>query len=308
MRALAGFIVAGPYQAVLVVVLSTVLSFLAPPLTSILGYGGAAALALYSLHGGARAGAVVMLVAALALGLLAEIVLRQGLAVAVTSLLLWVPVWLGALVLRTTVSLAMVMLVLTGLALAAVLLVFVLFGDPGPWWMERLHGLVDVVVAQQPDLAIDRAALDGFIAQLAPLMTGTVAAGLSFAVLSCLILGRWWQALLVNPGGLRKEFYAVRLNRTLSLFGIALIGLAAVAPAGAGVLAIQGALIVLVPFLFVGLAVIHATLANLHAARSWLIGIYVLMSLLPQALLMVVVTGALDPWLDLRQRTAVKSN
>ena len=36
MRALAGIIVAGPLQAVLVVALFTVLSFLAPPLTSIL--------------------------------------------------------------------------------------------------------------------------------------------------------------------------------------------------------------------------------------------------------------------------------
>jgi len=199
------------------------------------------------------------------------------------------------------------MVMLTGLALAVVLLVFVLFGDPSPWWLERLHRLVNDVLLGQ-DLAVDRVALDGFIEQLAPLMTGTIAAALSFAVLSCLILGRWWQALLVNPGGLRKEFYALRLNRPLSLFGIALIGLAAFAPGGAGTLALQGALIVMVPFLFVGLAVIHATLANLQAARGWLIGIYILMSLLPQALLMVVVTGALDPWLDLRQRTAKQLN
>ena len=307
MRTLAGFIVAGPYQAVLVIVLSTVLSFLAPPLTSLLGYGGAAALALYSLHVGARSGALVLAIATLALGVLAEVVLRQGLAVAVTSLLLWVPVWLAALVLRSTLSLAMVMVVLTGMAMAAVLLVFVLIGDPGAWWLARLQGLVDAVLAQQ-ELEIDKAALRGFIEQLAPLMTGSLAAGLNFAALTCLMLGRWWQAVLVNPGGLRKEFFALRLNRSLSLFGIALIGLAAFAPGAAGTLALQGALVVLVPFLFVGLAVVHATLANLKAARGWLIGVYVLMGLLPQALLMVVVTGALDPWLDLRQRTAAKLN
>ena len=48
MRALAAFIVAGPLQAVVVIVLTTVLSFLLPPLI----YGGAAALAvLFALHG-----------------------------------------------------------------------------------------------------------------------------------------------------------------------------------------------------------------------------------------------------------------
>ena len=40
MRALAGLIVAGPGQAVLVIALCTALSFLAPPLTSILAGAG----------------------------------------------------------------------------------------------------------------------------------------------------------------------------------------------------------------------------------------------------------------------------
>ena len=44
-------------------------------------------------------------------------------------------------------------------------------------------------------------------------MTGALAAGLSFAALTCLMLGRWWQSLMVKPGALRKEFYALRLNR-----------------------------------------------------------------------------------------------
>ncbi|MDT8387399.1 MAG: DUF2232 domain-containing protein [Thiogranum sp.] len=307
MRALAGFIVAGWYQAILAIVLSTLLSYLAPPLTSILGYGGAAALALYSLHEGPRSGAIVMLLAALLLGLLAELVLGQGLAVVVVSLLLWVPVWLAALVLRMTASPAAVMLVLTSLAMSVALLVFVLPGDSASWWLRHLQGMVDAVVTQQ-ELAVDRQALDEFMQQVAPLMTGILAAALTFAALTCVVVGRWWQAMLVNPGGLRKEFYALRLNRHLSLFGIALIGLAAFAPGGAGTLALQGALIIAVPFLFVGLAVIHASLANLGASKAWLIGTYILMSLLPQVLMMVMVAGALDPWLDLRQRTATKLN
>ena len=49
MRALAGLIVAGPLQAVGLIALCTVLSFLAPPLTSLLSYVGGAALALYSM-------------------------------------------------------------------------------------------------------------------------------------------------------------------------------------------------------------------------------------------------------------------
>ena len=124
MRALAGIIVAGPLQAVLVVALFTVLSFLAPPLTSILSYAGAAALALYSLHVGARSGVIVLLGAMLVTGLLTEMLLHQGMTIAVTSLLLWFPVWLIAVVLRETRSLAMAMLALSALAMAGIPLVW----------------------------------------------------------------------------------------------------------------------------------------------------------------------------------------
>ncbi|GMQ83315.1 MAG: hypothetical protein BMS9Abin06_0048 [Gammaproteobacteria bacterium] len=301
MRALAGLIVAGPLQAVLVIALCTVLSFLAPPLTSILSYGGAAALALYSLYKGARSGALVLLGAALVTGLLTGLLMQHGMAVVVTSLLLWVPVWLVAVVLRETRSPAMAMLVSSGLAMAGVLLVFMVFGDPGQWWLEHLQSLIDSVAAQQQ---VDTAPLSEFAAQVAPFMTGAMAAGLSFAALTCLFLGRWWQSLLVKPGALRNEFYALRLNRLLSLLGLAIVALAALDFGVVSVLALQWALVVTVLFLFVGLAVLHATLANLKVARGWLIAVYVLMSLLPQALLLVVATGMLDPWLDLRRRTA----
>ena len=301
MRALAGLIVAGPLQAVLVIALCTVLSFLAPPLTSILSYGGTAALALFSLHAGARIGALVLLGAALVTGILAELLMQQGMAVVVTSLLLWGPVWLTAVVLRETRSLALAMLVSSGLAMAGVLLVFIAFGDPGQWWLEHLQALIDSVAAQQE---IDIAPLREFAEQVAPFMTGALAAGLSFATLTCLLLGRWWQSLLVKPGALRKEFYALRLNRLLSLFGLAIIALAALGFGVVSTLSLQWVLVVTILFLFVGLAVVHATLANLKAARGWLIAIYVLMSLLLQVLLLVIVVGMLDPWLDLRRRTA----
>jgi len=302
MHALARLIAAGPGQAVLVIALCTALSFLAPPLTSILAYGGAAALALYSLHAGARAGAVALLGAAAVTGVLTQLLLHQGLAVVVTSLLLWIPVWLAAVVLRGTGSLAMAMLTLTGLALSLVTLIFLLLGDPGPWWVARLGSPADAVAAH-PELGVDRTDLAQFIETVAPLMTGTMAAGLSFAALTCVILGRWWQALLVNPGGLRKDFYALRLGRVLSLVGIAMVAVATLKVGVLSSLALQWSLIAMVPFLFVGLAVVHASLANLKAAKGWLIALYVLMSLLPQVLLMVVLVGVLDPWLELRRRT-----
>jgi hypothetical protein len=303
MRALAGLIVAGPLQAVLVIALCTVLSFLAPPITSLLSYVGAAALALYSLHSGLRPGLIILAGAGLATGILSELLFHQGTAIAVTSMFLWLPVWLAAVVLRSTRSLAMAMLSLSAVAMLGVLLAYLLYGDPALWWQQHLQAMADVL-AENPDLQLDSATLTGFVEQVAPLMTGSLAAGLVFAALTCLMLGRWWQSLLVKPGALRTEFYALRLNAGLSLAGIALSVLAAVNLGVVSSIALQWSLIVMVIFLFVGLAVMHSTLANMKVAKGWIFAAYILMSLLPQALLMVVVTGLLDPWLDLRRRTA----
>jgi len=263
---------------------------------------------LYSLHVGARPGLLVLLGAAMVTGLLGQVGMQQGAAVVVTSLLLWLPVWIAASVLRATRSLAMAMLVLVGIAMLGVLLVFIIYGDPAPWWQHMLQGMVDQL-AKQSELQDSVEGLSVFVDQAAPLMTGSLAAGLGFAVLICLMLGRWWQSLLVKPGALRTEFYALRLNGGLSLAGLVIIGLAVFNLGILSKIALQWSLITTVVFFFVGLAVLHATLANMHVAKGWLIAVYVLVSLLPQALLMVVMTGLLDPWLDLRRRTAnLKSN
>jgi hypothetical protein len=217
-------------------------------------------------------------------------------------MLLWLPVWMSAGVLRATRSLAMALLVLAVTAMAGVLLVFVLFGDPASWWQQVLQEMADRLVEAHVITSTD--GLSQVVATMAPMMTGVVAAGLEFAAAASLILGRWWQSLLVKPGALRAEFYALRLNGAVSLAGAAILAVAALDLGVLSSVAAQWALIAMVAFLFVGLAVLHATLAKLKSGRVWLIIAYVLMSLLPQALLMVVVTGLLDPWLDLRRRAA----
>ncbi len=303
MRALVAWIVIGPLQAISMIVACTVLSFLAPPLTSILGYAAAAGLALYTLQQGGRSGAIAMLGSAVVVVLLTELLLNQGLAVVATSLMLWLPVWLAAVVLRETASLAMAILVLSGLAMLGVLLVYLFYGDPTEWWRQFMTDWIANLATQAGMATEDTQPLVDFAGLAAPVMTGALAAGLSFAAMACLVLGRWWQSLLLKPGALKQEFMALRLNRSLSLAGIAILVLAELKLGVVSDFVLQWALVVMVPFLFVGLAVVHATLANLNAGRGWLIGIYILISLFKEALLMVVIVGMLDPWLDLRGRT-----
>ncbi len=303
MRSLGRLVVAGPYQAVLVVAACTVLSFLLPPVTSVLGYVAAAALALNSLQAGARSGAIVLLAAAGIVALLASLVAGQQVlfGIVVILLVLWAPLWLASVVLRETRSLAMAMLALSLLGMLGVALIYIIVGDPVQWWPEYVGRQLDAAVAVQPELRDQLEQLSDMAGWVAPVLAGSISAGLVMNALLCLTLGRWWQAaVLERPGAVREEFYALRFNRSLSLAGVAIFALASLDLGIASVLSLQWALVVMVPFMFVGLAVAHATLSNLKAGFVWLVIVYIVALLAPQLL---VAVGILDPWLDPRRRT-----
>jgi hypothetical protein len=302
-RALGRLVVAGPQQAVLVVALCTALSFLLPPVTSVLGYVAAAALALNSLHLGARSGVIVLLVSAGIMALLASLATgyQVSLAIAVILLVLWVPLWLASVVLRETRSLAMAILSLSLLGMLCVVLVYVLAGDPVQWWPAYVREQLEAALAVQPELSEEFDQLSELVEQVAPVLAGSIAAGLLMNAMLCLMLGRWWQAVVLErPGAVRAEFYALRFNRSLSLAGLAVFALAALDLGIVSVLALQWSLVIMVPFMFVGLAVAHATLSNLGAGLVWLVIVYIVAMIAPQLL---VAMGMLDPLLDLRRRT-----
>jgi len=302
-RALGRLVVSGPHQAVLVVALCTALSFLLPPVTSVLGYVAAAALALNSLQLGARSGAIVLLASAGIVALLASLVTGQqaSLAIAVILLVLWAPLWLASVVLRETRSLAMAILVLSLLGMLGVVLVYGFAGDPAEWWPDYVRTQLEAALAVQPELRDQFEQLSGLVERVAPVLAGSIAAGLVMNAMLCLTLGRWWQAVVLErPGAVRAEFYALRFNRSLSLAGIAIFALAALDLGIVSVLALQWALVIMVPFMFVGLAVAHATLNNLKAGLVWLVVVYIVAMIAPQLL---VALGMLDPLLDLRRRT-----
>ncbi len=303
MRSLGRLVIAGPHQAVLVVALCTAASFSLPPITSILGYVAAAALVLNSLQLGARSGAIVLLASAGIVALLASVVTGQqaALAIAVILLALWVPLWLAAVVLRETRSMAMAILALSLLGMLGVALVYLLVGDPVQWWPVYVKEQLDVTVAAQPELKDHLEQMSDLVERVAPIVAGAMAAGLVMNALLGLALGRWWQAVVLDrPGAVRAEFYALRFNRSLSLAGVVIFALASLDFGIISTLALQWSLVIMVPFMFVGLAVAHATLSNLKAGVIWLVVVYIVAMFAPQLL---VAVGILDPWLDPRRRT-----
>jgi len=302
MNALAGFIVSGRWQALLVTTASGIVAFMLPPFSSVLNYLGAAAVALVTLHLGLMQGLQTLLAASALTLLFYQLAGIQSavVLVLVLLLLLWFPCWLASAVLRQTLNLGHALKTATVLGISLLFMVYAVYGDPAPWWLERLQQFE----AAMNEAGIATQAVSGshMLEQLSALLTGMVLASLVLGIIASLLLARWWQSLVVHPGGFREEFFELRLGQWSGLLTLAVMLLGQFTRGTGSELLVQLAMVMLVPYLFAGLAVIHSIVSRAGRGRGWLIALYVAMAFLPQAMLLLAGGGLLDTWLDFRRR------
>ena len=121
------------------------------------------------------------------------------------------------------------------------------------------------------------------------------------AIVGCLILGRWWQSVLFNPGGFAGEFQALIMPR-----GVAL-ALAAVMLFGGTLHPVLHGWnpILTVPFLFVAMALAHGVVALRGWSGQWLVAFYLMVFFMgPYFYVFLVV---LDSLMDFRGRIRPKA-
>lgn len=300
MKALAGFIVSGRYQAILAASLCGMLAFLLPPFSTLTNYLGAAVVSLVTLRIGALQGLLVMVAATVVTMLFYRLMGVPPATIAVTVLLLWVPCWLISLVLRRTVSLAGAMLAAAVLGLVALALIYTVAGDPAPWWYEHL--LLIRSALEEAGLFPQGVSVDALLQDLSRLMTGVVVASLALGAVCSLLVGRWWQAILVNPGGLHSEFCSLRFPQSTGLMVLGLMIVTRFIQGPASDMSAQGVLVMLVPYLFAGLAVLHGLVERQGRGKGWLIAVYALLGIIPQTALLLSGLGLVDTWVDFRRR------
>lgn len=297
MRNLAAYAMRGRLQAMMVASVAAALALLAPPLTSPLGYVGGGVVALVALRQSAAEGMLVMAGGAAAAAVIAWPLTGQPVAVLVATLLLWLPVWLVARVLRATVSLPLAMDVATALTVAGVLGFHALTGDPAGWWRARLEPVITALMPGQ------EAQIESLLTLAADWMTALVAAGGLLGVLLCLFLGRWWQAVLYNPGGFGTEFRSLRSSRVLALGALIVWGLTLVPGAVAWPLLRELAVVLVVPLGLAGLAVVHGLVAARQGSSLWLVTLYLLLVFAsPLAEMALAALGLVDSWANFRRR------
>lgn len=212
--------------------------------------------------------------------------------VIVFAIAVWLPVWACANVLRITENQGYLILAAGGMALLYIILMHLMVDDVTGLWRQWLTLWLDQTV--QPE---KQAQFQEIMDNAVPLMNAIMAAGLFVSLVVTLLISRWWQAGLFNPGGFRQEFYSLRLPRGLIVAIVFCVALVVTGHAQPGSTALDILILLIFIYLFQGLASVHRLIAARGLATGWLAGMYVLMFVMPQIILFLACLGMADSWL-----------
>ena len=287
-------------QAVTAVTVPAVLSLLFPPL-SLLSSGG---VGLITLRKGWFDGGFIVLISTTVIAVLGGLLFGGSLFAAGYGLVLWVPVWLIAILLRETGHIGLPIETAVLLGVLGVLAIYAAVPDPAALWQSRVDQIIKPLIEQAtPD--VDAAPLMERISRISHYMTGIMVCGTLVSVLLGLFLGRWWQAVAFNPGGFSKEFLGLKPYGWIVWVGVLMIVAAALSGSRLSEMVWNMVLPMFVLFTLVGVAVLHTVFARSKAKRVLLLMLYFTMVFIPHVLLLIAGVGFTDTWIDWRTRVSL---
>lgn len=299
MKSFASYLMRGRAQAILVAVITWVMGLIMPPLNMITG----SIVGLVTLRKGAVEGLIVLTVIAMLISGVA-FMSKAGSHLALPLLgsigLILLPVWFLAAVLRTTISLAFTVTVAALLGCLGVIAVYLMLGDPAAWWYNQLNDFLGA--ALQRSGMISQNQLDQGLKTMAGVMTGFVMSALILSSLFSLFIARWFQSLLYNPHGFRQEVYELRLGNLLAVVSIIVIAASIFLSGSIRLFALDLLIVLGTVYLLQGTALIHAVLNALGKSKGWLVALYIILFIIPHAVLLVAALGLLDRWMNFRGR------
>lgn len=292
----------GRWQAGVAAALLSAIAMMLPPLN----YLASGVIALTTLRMGPGEGAKVVTATLVVFMLLAWLLLGQLWVAGLILLTSWLPVFLATLALGYSRSLATALLASSGLGIVTVLLMHLLVPDLTGWWQGMIEPFM-ASLSEQPGWQLGQDETAEVTNNLAAMMTGLIAAGVSFNAVIGLIIGRAWQSQLFNPGGFGSEFRELQLGRPAAVVTAVLMALTLTPLSDTLTLLADCLPVMLVAFGIQGLAIVHAIVKLRQKSKAWLVTMYVLLVLmLPQMVMMLATLGVLDQWFNFRKRSQVE--
>ena len=280
MKALAEFILRGRVQALLVALVG---SFF--PLVS------SATVALVTLCKGSKEGLLLFLWASLPLVVLQQVgdenmlltavsVASLGIMVVAASLHGLYAMWQWTLI--ATVVVAIICAATFGFLMSADVTELLVVAQQ----------MFESLQAQQADRAIASAITE-------PLVLGLIAMILAVGCVMSLLIARWWQSAVYNPGGFQEEFHGFTINSKVAVILLAIFLIGRLIPEGYQLWAD----LALLPFLIAGIALFHSTVKLFGLGSQWVAFLYVGLIFMGKPVTLILVgLGLAESLIDLRSR------
>ncbi len=280
MKALAEFILRGRLQALIVALIG---SFF--PLIS------SATIALVSICKGAKEGTLLFLWVSLALVLLQQAGTENPLLTAVSIASLGIMVIVGA-VHKVLASWQWTLLAIVAVAVAISLAFGIFMGSSVTNLVATAQEMLSNVQSQEQDAQLSIGLTDS-------MLLGLVATILAVGSMMSLMLARWWQAGIYNPGGFQKEFHSYTIDAKIAVLIVVILIVGQLLPQSSKLWAELAVL----PLLVAGIALVHFTVKLFGQGKQWLAFVYVGMILVGKPVtLILVLLGLIDSLIDLRSR------
>lgn len=290
MQALANYILRGRMQAMLIALVCSLVPFLS--------WFGLVVTALVTLRKSPQEGAYVLIAT-----ILPSFVLI-GAGWASYTLLYYLlfsnlTVWLAAIVLYRTNSWANVLQAIMLLGVFAVVAIHMAYPDIAATWAQIFNKAFTDLKVQNLIINVEPTQLQQVVNFAIKIATGIQVGFILLNSLFNVLLARWWQAALYNPGGLRPEILALRLDKVAAIVLVLVTGLAVVGSS----LALDILPVILLPFFLAGLALAHTVAISVKQKWLCLFGLYgALIFLFPQLFLLLALLAWLDIWFNFRGR------
>jgi len=138
-----------------------------------------------------------------------------------------------------------------------------------------------------------------------PVLVASTAVTVQLFSVLALMLARYWQAALYNPGGFGREFRELKLPKQTMAVLVAVMVVAPFIGPQFIILASASSLVLVLA----GIALTHGLVAQGRLAGFWLVGMYVTLPLIMQLIYpLLVVLAIVDSLIDFRGRKSPKGN
>jgi hypothetical protein len=213
--------------------------------------------------------------------------------------------WAFAVMLRRQASWSVILQIAALLGVLVISLVHLAYPGVTEWWATQLQSYYAQAQAvtgmlKNPTPGSSSMQIEAINATK-QYATGLIVGAVLFNAILQLMVARWWQAIVFNPGSLHKELRDIRLSQLAGVLFVASLVFCYLG--NSVVLDIMPVLYML--FGAAALSLIHYLFGLMKSPTRlfWLSGLYIILIFsLPMSIVLIAMIALADIWLDLRKR------